>query len=235
MKTQLGLLAAVVAVLGAGCNESEEGAYDNVSFTPVDCGRRGAGCDFDDGIGSGGSIAVQIAGIDDFSTAGVDLASGTPDVLGVAERADIGGAPAWELTGRAPGRARLQAIEDGAEVDFLTVEVVGLSGLGLKHVLGDVVGGAPAGEFDAVYTITADEPVSFQAEPLGDDRVPTMGRFPYVIRIDDTLEPLDGSDPDSGYLFFTAPAGDHDVTFSIADEEALSVHVLFQAQAGPQP
>jgi hypothetical protein len=235
MKTQLGLLVAAVAVLGAGCNESEQGAYDNVLFTPDDCGRVGAGCDFDDGIGSGGKVAVQIQGIDGFSTAGVDLSSGTPDVLVVDRAADIGGAPAWELTGLTPGRARLQAIQDGAEVDFLTVEVVGLTGLGLSHVLGDAAGGGAEGEFDAVYTITADQPVSFQAEPLGDGRLPTMGRFPYTIAVDDTLAVLDGSEPDSGYLYFTAPAGDHDVTFSIADEPALTVRALFHAEAGPPP
>jgi hypothetical protein len=237
MKKQIrGAAAALVMVAAlAGCNESEDGAFDNVRFTPDDCGRVGTGCDFDDGLGAGGSVAVQVSGIDGFSTAGVDLASGTPDLLTVNRISDIGGAPAWELTGLAVGRARIEALQDGAEVDFLTVQVKSVVDLGVTAVLGEVAGGAGNGELDAVYTVTADAPVSFAAQPLDDSGLVTMGRFLYEIEIDETLEILDGSDAEGGYLYFRAPAGDHEVTFRLVAEPDIQVTALIQAEPGPTP
>src|SRR3989304_4025344 len=90
--------------LAAGCNEPKEGANGNVLFTPDNCSTQDLRvCDFDDSIGVGGQIDVNISGIDGFSTAGVTLATEDPNVLLVDPVPDVNNRPTWEVTATGEG------------------------------------------------------------------------------------------------------------------------------------
>lgn len=218
----LARLSAVTVALSA-CNATSEGEEGNVLFTPRDCGR--LSCDFEDSIGVGGVVHVQIEGNDGVSTAGVDLASDDEGVLQVRAIGDIAGAPAWELVGVSAGVAGLEAIDrDGAVLDELEVGVQTVSGLTLQNVLGDAVGPSVEGGVE-VWQINADEAVSFQVTPTIGDGVPTMGRFAYDAGpIDEPIiQGLVQDDISEGYLYFEVPAGEYSASFQDGEGNALDV------------
>jgi len=231
MRTTLLGLALLAAV---GCNTSKEGTYGNIRFTPSNCKAIDlAGCDFADSIGVGGAIDVQIAGLDGFSTAGVTLDSDDTSVLTVTAVGDVGGQPTWEVQGTGPGVGRIVAYDTNQEiVDFVEVGVQLLSGLTLENFIGDAVGPADDVTYDEVWTVNADQDVSFYVVPLIGDGVPTMGRYGYDTVVDSALDPyLDTtSDPAGGYLRFNVPAGQYNVTFDNLYQTGLSLDVLFDVQ-----
>jgi hypothetical protein len=214
----------------AACNATSEGARGVVEFTPRDCGR--IGCDFDDSIGVGGVLNVQIRGTDGVSTAGVVLASSDEDVLAVTAIADLGGAPAWELEGISAGVARLEAIDaDDGVVDFLAVGVEEVSGLSLENVLGDAVGPEIAEGYDEAWQINADAAVSFQVTPTIGEGAPTMGRFLYDVSLDEPIaQGLIEPDPSEGYLYFQVAAGEY--AAMVQDDFGHGLDVLFVARPG---
>ncbi len=205
-------LLALIALAATACNVSTDGANGNITFTPTDCGR--FGCDFDDSIGVGGVINVQIAGVDGVSTAGADLISDDPDLLSVTPIADQG-QPTWELKSLAAGVARLTVLDSqGADLDFLEVPMQELTGLIGSNVLGNAVGPADDPSFDEVWTVNADEAVSFQVTPVIGIDVPTMGRYVYTATVDVGLEAgLIETDLSEGYLYFEVPAGEYTASF----------------------
>lgn len=230
---QLLVPTALLAALAApGCNTSTEGANGNIVFTPMNCGR--LGCDFDDSIGVGGRLEVTIEGTEGVSTAGVTLDVDDPAVLSVTSIPDVGGRPAWELQGEGAGVAEILAIDaDGFELDFLQVGVQELSGLAMTNVLGDAVGPDTDLDFDEVWTVNADEAVSFQVTPLIGDGVPTMGVYTYTATIDAGMEVgLLDDDLSQGYLYFNVPEGDYVVSFE--DDYGNFLDVLIVAQAAAE-
>jgi hypothetical protein len=222
----------VVAWLGlAACNTSQEGAQGNILFTPDECGRLD-GCDFADSIGVGGTIQVHIQGIDGFSTAGVTLASDDPMVLDVQAIGDVGGRPTWEATGTGAGVGRIVAYDAAdTQVDFLEVGVQELAGLILDPFVGDAVGPTADGTYDEIWSVNADQPTSFQVTPVIGADVPTMGVYQYVAVIDNVMEASleEGADLGAGYLYFSAPAGDYEVSFATAFDGSIALDALIQA------
>lgn len=215
---QLGLIALSALMLTAACNESQDGAEGNISFTPDKCGRGDlGGCDFMDSIATGGTINVYIDGIGGFPTAGVDLVSGDTGVFTLAPTQNTGAAPTWELTAVGPGVARIIALDSSdTEVDFLEVSVQDPTGMTLENIVGDAVGPAAGdNESDEIWTINANANVSFYVRPTIGANVPTMGRFVYTPTLDTEISTglTSAADPGNGYLAFTVGAGDHIATF----------------------
>ncbi|HUH00980.1 MAG TPA: hypothetical protein VML75_03230 [Kofleriaceae bacterium] len=233
----LGLLTtfALAAIAGAGCNESKTGAYGNVSFTPSNCGRTGAGCDFEDSLGVGGLINIQIAGLEGFSTVGVVLASDDLSVLELSPVADVGGRPTWTAVGISPGVARVAALQDGIEVDFVEIGVQQVTAIGLDNFVGSAEGPTSDADFDEIWQVTADVNTSFYVLPLIGDGVPTMGRYTYEATLDSGLAQglVEGGDLENGYLYFNVPEGDYTISFVNDYDPNLSLDVLIQASPAP--
>lgn len=233
----LGLIAtlALAATAAVGCNESKTGANGNISFTPSDCGRTAAGCDFDDSVGVGGLINIQIAGLEGFSTAGVELASDDLSVLELTEVGDVGNRPTWTAVGVSPGVARVAALKDGIEVDFVEVGVQQVTALGLDNFVGSAEGPTSDADFDEIWQVTADVNTSFYVLPLIGDGVPTMGRYTYAATVDAGLAQglVEGGDLENGYLYFNVPAGDYTISFVNDYDPNLFIDVLIQATAAP--
>lgn len=230
---RLGLFFTLGLLTAVGCNESKEGAYENVLFTPRDCGAWNTGCDFDDSIGVGGLINVQIQGIDGFPTAGVSLATDDPTVLDVTPIADIGGRPAWQLMGLDAGVARLEAYDANQElVDFLEIGVQAVTGLMLEDFVGDAVATDP-GEYDETWIVQADQDTSFYVVPTIGVGVRTMGRFPFDAYLDTAMTDglLATADLTDGYLAFNVAAGDYVVSFETTSSDLITLDVLISAQA----
>ena len=231
---RLGLLLSLGFVLAAGCNTSQEGAEGHILFTPDECGRIG-GCDFEDSIGVGGAIHVNISGIDGFSTAGVTLESNDTAVLDVTAIGDVGGRPTWEVIGTGAGVARIVAYDaSDVEVDFLEVGVQELSGLILENFIGDAVGPTSDPDFDEIWSVNADQNTSFYVVPvIGSAGVPTMGVYEYIAVVDSIMNAnlLAGADLGAGYLYFNVPANDYAVHFENAYDATVAIDVLISAVA----
>jgi hypothetical protein len=235
MRTTTIACFGLASLFALGCNTTTEGANGLIAFTPDNCSTEDLrGCDFADSLGVGGQAYVTIMGIDDYPTAGIDLASDDESVLFVEPAPDFGGRPTWQITGQDEGVARIAALDpDGNEVDFVEVGVQFLSGLALEDFIGDAVGPDLLDpEFDEVWTINANEQVSFYVNPLIGDGVPTMGRYQYDAILDEPIA-LGGTvnqDPAGGYLDFQVPAGEYAVTFENLYQDGLVLNVLFVAQ-----
>lgn len=230
---QLGLIVIgliLAAAAATGCNVSSQGEEGNVLFTPNQCGR--LTCDFDLSVGVGGSVLIHIAAANGgISTSGVDLQSSDEDVFVVDVVPDVGGEPTWELLGAGDGVADLIAItRTGGELDHITVPVQELTGLGSANVVGDAVGPIEDPAADQVWEVNADEPVSFQIEPLIGDGVPTMGRYQYQAVLDAQIDAglLDEDGVTDGYLYTQVPAGEHLATFE--NEFGDTVELLIRAR-----
>ena len=211
MKHLLLALGAIATV--AACNVSTEGAHGNIAFTPSECGR--IGCDFDDSIGVGGTIEMHIEGLDGVSTVGTTIISEDPELLSAVAIADVGGRPTWELLALNAGVARLTVLTQGEEVlDFIEVPIQELSGLIAQNVVGDAIGPAEDASYDEVWTVNADQAVSFQLTPVIGLDAPTMGKYVYTATIDQGMEEgLIDQDLSEGYLYFNVPAGEYLASF----------------------
>jgi hypothetical protein len=225
-------LASVLALVAtsAACNVSQDGDQGNIRFTPSQCGRIG-GCDFEDSVGVGGRIAIQIEGLDGFSTAGVTLEAADPQVLTLEAIGDLGGRPAWEATAVGAGVSRVIAYDtDDNEVDSLDVPVQDLIGLTLENFVGDAVGPMDDSVYDQVWSVNADAEVSFYVTPLIAGNAPTMGVYDYIAVVDQVLDTymLEGSDPAAGYIYFRVPAGSYTVDFE--NDVGTTLSVLINAQ-----
>ena len=231
----IGIAGLAAAALAVGCDTPQEGAFNNVLFTPTNCGYPVAGCDFEDSIGVGGKIDIHIEGIDGFSTAGIDLESANPDLLQVVAVGDTDGMPTWELTALGAGVVELQAMLDGVEQDFIEIPMQDVDSLTTANILGEAVGPTLADATDQAWTINADEAVSFQVTPMigAGEGVPTMGRFGYAATIDVGLEDgaLENQEPGDGYLYFSVPAGDYTAVFTSLENPDLTLSVAFHAAA----
>jgi len=221
-------LAAVASLATAACDTSTSGANGNVSFTPTECGR--LGCNFDDSIGVGGVIQMQISGIDGISTAGADVVSDDADLLSVTAVGDVAGQPTWELQAFAPGVARIAVLDStDAELDFLEVPIQELTGVIAQNILGNAVGPADDATYDEVWTVNADQAVSFQMTPVIGLDVPTMGKYVYTATVDAGLEEgLIEADLSEGYLYFQVPAGQYDASF--VDDFGHAIDLLIIAE-----
>jgi hypothetical protein len=222
------ILAIAFVVALAACNTSTEGANGNVLFTPDNCGR--IGCNFDDSIGVGGTIEMYITGRDGVSTAGATIESDDPAVLEIATIPDVGGRPTWELFGASAGVGRLTVYDaNDAVLDFIEIGVQELSALGAENILGDAVGPADDPSYDEVWTVNADQAVSFQITPLIGEGVPTMGKYTYTATIDQGIEDgLLDEDLSEGYLYFQVPAGEYAASFE--DDYGHAIDLLIVAQ-----
>ena len=221
-------LLALTALAAIGCDTSTEGTHGNVSFTPTECGR--IGCDFDNSIGVGGVVEMQISGIGGVSTAGVTIESRDPSLLSVIPVADVAGQPTWELQGLAAGVARLHVLTQGDDVlDLLEVPIQELTGLITQNILGNAVGPAEDAVYDEVWTVNADEAVSFQVTPVIGLDAPTMGTYQYTATVDAGLQAgLLDQNLGEGYLYFNVPAGQYAVSFD--DDYGHSIDLLINAQ-----
>jgi hypothetical protein len=231
LSVRISLAALAAAALSVGCDQPKEGALNNVSFTPTNCGLL-VGCDFDDSIGVGGKIDVQISGIDGFSTAGIDLASRNPDVFDVVAVGDVGGEPTWEITANSAGIADLAALLDGEEQDFLEIAIQDVDHYISENILGTAVGPSADPNADEGWAINADERVTFQVTPTIGDSVPTMGRFTFLATLDPEIEEgaMVDQEPGEGHLDFLVPPGDYIVDFE-SDADGLTLSVAFHATA----
>lgn len=211
----LGLIAVSAVLFTAACNTSSDGDQGNVSFTPTECGRIG-GCDFEDSIGVGGTLAVQIDGLDGTPTAGLDVISDDPTRVTAMPTGNIAGKPAWLLVGVSAGAARLIAVDrDQSEVDSLTVGVQELTGMVLDDFIGDAVQTTASADVDETWRVVANADTSFYVVPTIGASVPTMGRFTYTATLDTEVSNglLTSADVANGYLAFNVPAGTYVVTF----------------------
>jgi hypothetical protein len=227
------LLLSLGVLLIIGCNTSQEGVYDNIAFTPRDCGAWNTGCNFDDSVGVGGLVNVTISGIDNFPTAGVTLGSDDVSVLDVAPTSDIGGRPAWELFGVAEGVARLEAYDaDDVLVDFIEVGVQALTGLVFDDWHGDAIATDP-GDYDEAWIVQAGEDTSFYVIPTIGDEARTMGRYEYEAFLDAEMSSnlLMSADLGEGYLAFNVPEGDYEVSFETVSAGPISIDVFISAEA----
>ncbi len=218
----------------AACNEGRTGANNVIEFTPLNCGNLLLGCNFDSSLGLWAETDVQIAGIDGFPTAGIDLASRDPAVLAVTKVADQAGRPTWSLHGAGPGVTTLSAIDaSGAEVDFTEIAVRKADRLALTRVLGDAVG--PTIENGAeVWTVNAEQPVSFQARMIVDQSAELIGRIDYTVTVTQGSRLLDseigGSDRPKGYLYVSPPAGVYPFSFELGVDPTVKVEAVIKAQ-----
>jgi hypothetical protein len=225
---------ALAALALAACNTSQSGNNDRVAFTPTNCGV--IGCNFADGIGVFGRISVQISGIDGQPTAGLDLASTDTAVLSVERQADIGGAPAWELTAHAPGVVDLAALDAGTEIDFITVDILDVVALHMNEFVGDIVEQDDP-EYDQWFTVDAGEQVSWLIRPVTADEEQPMGRFDfqtvtYEGAPDVTQYELENSDRPTGHLSVNLEVGDYPVEFRLTEAfEEIYVTALISAVA----
>lgn len=230
---RLASLAALTLALAA-CNQGRTGANDLIEFTPLECGNLLLGCDFDQSLALWADTYVQIAGVDDYPTAGLDLASRDPAVLVVSRVADVGGRPTWNLHGAGAGVAQLAAVDTGgAEIDFTEVAVRQAARLSLVRVLGDAVGPTVNGTTEE-WTVNAGQPVSLQARMIVDQSAVLMGRIGYTVTVPAGSRLLDselgGSDRDKGYLYVQPPAGSYPFSFELAVDPTIKVDALLKAQ-----
>lgn len=221
------LLALSLVATMAACDTSTDGANGAISFTPTDCGP--AQCDFDNSVGVGGTLSLNIAGNEGVVTASATVESDDPTVLSIQAIAG-NGEPTWELVGMAAGIARLTVFDvDHGVIDFLEVGVQNLSGLTANNIIGDAVGPTEDEFFDEVWTVNAGEEVDLQVVPVIGDGVATMGRYTYTATVDAAIEDgLIGDRLSEGYLRFNVVAGDHSVTFD--DDYGHQLRLLIKAQ-----
>jgi len=215
-------------VLSAACNVSSEGALGNLAFTPQNCGR--LSCDFDDSVGVGGAIELQLSTLKEVSTVGAVIESDTPDLLSVQSVPDVNGQPTWELIALAAGVAQITVVTPTNEVlDTLEIAIQDLTGIVGRNTLGDAVGPSDSPDFDEVWTINADQNVTFRVTPVIGIDAPTMGRYTYTATVDANLEAalLDSVISD-GRLHFNAPAGEYDATFEDDFGHIVTMHFIAQ-------
>jgi hypothetical protein len=229
-----GALAVVTTGALAACNEGQQGANGRIEFTPLDCGNLLLGCSFDRSLALWADVDVQIAGIDGFSSAGLDLASADPSVLVVQPIADEAGRPTWGLHGAGEGVARLAAIDAGGnEVDFTEIAVRAAERLTLTRVLGEAIGPTIEGGAQT-WTVNAEQPVSFQARMLVDESAELIGRMEYTVTVPVGSRLLDaeiaGSDRANGYLYVEPAAGSYPFSFELAAAPAVKVDAVIKAQ-----
>lgn len=178
--TQSSMLALFSITIAFGCNTTTKGEQGNVLFTPDECGRVG-GCDFDDNIGVGGVLNVQIAGAEGFSTIGIELESSDPGILSVTPIADMNGQRTWELAGVGPGTVGLLAVDDERNaVDSIDVNVIQPTKLTIMNVIGDAVGPlTDSPDFDETWQVNLEQRVVFHVAPVDEAEGHLMGRYLY--------------------------------------------------------
>lgn len=232
MKIHLASIIGLAAL--AACNEGRTGANNNVEFTPLNCGNALLGCSFDQSLALWGDTDVQIAGIDGFPTAGLDLASRDPSVLVVTKVADVAGRPTWTLHGAGEGVATLAAIDSGGgEADFTEIAVRKAQRLTLEKILGDAVGPTLEGN-SQTWTVNAEQEVSLQARMIVDASAELIGRIDYTVTVPVGSRLLDaeiqGSDRPAGYLYVRPPAGVYPFSFELAADPNVKVDAVLKAQ-----
>jgi hypothetical protein len=181
-------------------------------------------------------IHIQIAGLEGFSTIGVDLASDDLSVLELSPMGDIGGRPTWTAVGISPGVARVAALKDGVEVDFVEVGVQAVTALGLDNFVGNAVGPTSDADFDEIWQVNGAENTSFYVLPLVGESAPTMGRYTYTTTLDAGLAQglVEGGDLEAGYLYFNVPEGQYTVSFESDYDPNLYLDVLIEAGPAQQ-
>lgn len=225
--TRLLVVLAATAALAA-CNTSTEGAKGNVAFTPTDCGL--LGCNLDDSIGVGGIISMHITGLEGVSTAGATLESEDPAMLTVTAVPDVGGQATWELQSFNAGVTRVNVYTAADELlDFVEVPMQELSGIISQNLVGDAVGPSSDASYNEIWTVNADQAVSFQMTPVIGLDAPTMGRYVYTATVDAGIEDgLLDDDLSGGYLYFNVPAGSYPVSFE--NDFGQRIDILINAQ-----
>lgn len=219
----------VCAAIGCG-GESGEPV---VEFAPISCGR--IGCDFDQRIGVGGVIGVQIRLAGGASVVGLEVRSRQPAILGAVQVADVAGQPTWELEAISPGVAVLEAVDpadgegDDEEIlDTFEVEVAAVDRIGLVNFIGDAAGPDAAEGYDELWTVPAGLPVSFRVTPFIDG-ASTMGRYTYQVELDPAIfNGLIDSVVDEGRLHFIPEAKDMPATWT--DELDRELRVLIRGE-----
>jgi hypothetical protein len=226
-----GVLALCALCLCAACGP--DGGEPVVQFDPIDCGR--IGCDFEQRIGVGGAIGLQIRLAEGESSVGLRVRSTDPTVLAVVQVADFAGQPTWELTAISPGTVDLEAVdppddddEDEEILDTFEVETAAVTSIGLVNFIGDADGPVAKDGFDEVWEVPADLPVSFRVTPFIDG-APTMGRYDYDVTLDpEIFNNLIDSVTAQGRLHFIPPEGDHEASW--VDNADRSLRVLIEAK-----
>lgn len=211
----LPLLASLPLSLLAACewNEVEQGRYGRLELVPSDCGQ--AYCDLDDGIATGGDLAITVRGKDGASAYGLELISSAPWVVDVVAIEDDGFEPRFRVLGTGAGRADLIAIDrDGYEVDYLPVEVATVADLEVSLV-GDGAASLIMVGYDSAFEIKAGTTVGLDV--IGTSRGRDLtGDFEYAVFLDAELSAAlqDGSDLGAGKLRLSVAApGDHELFF----------------------
>jgi hypothetical protein len=224
------LIALCAACLCTACGPDDSEPV--VEFSPISCGR--IGCDFEQRIGVGGVIGVQIRLADGESVVGLDVRSVQPEILGVTQVADVAGQPTWELRAISPGVAVLEAFdpppaddEDEEVLDRFEVEVAAIDSIGLVNFIGDATGPAVEDGFDEVWEVPSDRPVSFRVTPFIDG-APTMGRFAYEVSLDPKIfNGLIDSETANGRLHFIPPKGEMPASWT--DDFGRTLGVLIRS------
>ncbi len=222
------LIALAAAATMAACNTSTEGAQGNIAFTPTECGL--IGCNLDDSIGVGGKILLHIRGLEDVSTVGATLVSEDPSLLSVVAVPDVAGQPTWELQALAAGVPTISVLDETqALLDFVEIPTQDLTGIIAENLVGDAVGPSSDASYDEIWTVNANQAVSFQMRPVIGIDVPTMGTYQYTATVDIGIENgLIDDDVSGGYLYFNVPAGQYPVSFE--NDYGQRIDILIDAQ-----
>jgi hypothetical protein len=211
----LPLLASLPLSLLAACewNEVEQGRYGQLELTPSDCGK--SYCDLDDGIATGGDLAITLRGKDGASAYGLTLISSAPWIVDVVAIEDDGSEPRFRVLGTGAGRADLIAIDSaGYEVDYLPVEVATVGDLEVSLV-GDGAASLNVVGYDSAFEIKAGTTVDLDV--IGTSRGRDLtGDFEYAVFLDAELSAAlqAGSDLGAGKLRLNVAApGDYELYF----------------------
>ena len=221
------VLALTALLSAAACNSSTEGAFGNVAFTPLECGR--VLCTLDESVGVGGTINLRIAGLKGMTTVAATVSSEEVDLVSVFPVADQD-QPTWEIEALGPGTAIINVHGvDSQLMDFVELSIREPAYLSAKNILGDAVGPSDNPNYDEVWIVNADQEVSFQMTAINSDDQPLMGKFSFDATLDIGLENgLLDTDLGRGYLHFNVPAGDYLATFKEVHGREIRMLIVSQ-------
>jgi hypothetical protein len=195
--------------------DTETGANGLVDFTPHECGNA-ANCDLDNGVAVGGTVWVELDGIDDVDLDGATLSSADPNVFEVIGYRP-GTWPEFEIIGNNPGYADMIVFDrDGYEMDYLSVAVRDVGRVDVESRDGAAVGPLAEPGFDAVWEVNAGQRVAFDAVAADDLNGSPIGEIDYLVEVDEVLlANMESTDELAhGRLRFTVGAGEYPVTFT---------------------
>ena len=220
------LVLSLFLLLVGACDETTTGDFQQVDFTPTDCGMN-LGCSFSDDLAVGGEMTVRAEPGDGVAVDVADLQSADPRIAFVD---GYYGNDEWSVIGSGVGFTDLIALDaGGAVVDVIRIEVDEPTELFVDGH-GQETPRLRAGEVTE-WTADAGQDVELDVRParFGSE---LMGNMLYEAAVSSSMAAsMDfNSNPGEGRLRITAAEGLHDATFFFGD---LRARVLLDVAAAP--